>query len=67
MLEATLTDNGLVGKPAQIFNMDETGIPLDPNPSSVIAPVGYSSHVSCMRSDDKTQIMVVACCNASGM
>ena len=65
MLEATLTDNGLVGKPVQIFNMDETGMPLDPNPSSVIAPVGYK-HVSCMRSGDKTQITVVACCNASG-
>ena len=33
MLEATLTDNGLVGKPGQIFNMDETGMPVDPNPS----------------------------------
>ena len=65
MLEATLTDNGLIGKPVQIFNMDETGMPLDPNPSSVIAPVGYK-HVSCMRSGDKTQITVVACCNASG-
>ena len=40
-------------------------MPLDPNPSSVIAPVGYK-HVSCMRSGDKTQITVVACCNASG-
>ena len=65
MLEATFTDNGLIGKPVQIFNMDETGMPLDPNPSSVIAPVGYK-HVSCMRSGDKTQITVVACCNASG-
>ena len=40
-------------------------MPLDPNPSSIIAPVGYK-HVSCMRSGDKTQITVVACCNASG-
>ena len=65
MLEATLTDNSLLGKPAQIFNIDETGMPLDPKPSSVIAPVGYK-HVSCMRSGDKTQITVVACCSASG-
>ena len=42
----------LVGKPSQIFNTDETGMPLDPNPSSVIAPVGYK-HVSCMQSGDK--------------
>ena len=51
MLEATLTDNGLVGKPMQVFNMDETGMPLDPNPASVIAPV-ESRHVSCMRRGD---------------
>ena len=40
MLEVTLTDNDLIGKPAQIilFNMDETGMPLDPNPSFFIAP-----------------------------
>ena len=65
MLEATLTNNSLVGKPVQILNMDETGMPLDPNPSSIIAPVEYK-HVSCMRSNDKSQITVVACCNASG-
>ena len=65
MLEATLTDNGLVGKPMQVFNMDETGMPLDPNPASVIAPVG-SKHVSFMRSGDKTNITVAACCNVSG-
>ena len=65
MLKATLTDNGLLGKPVQIFNMGETGMSLDPNPSSVIAPVRYK-HVSCMRNGDKTQITVVACCNASG-
>ena len=65
MLEATLTDNGLVGKPMQVFNMDEIGMPLDPNPASVIAPVG-SRHVSCMRSGDETNIAVVTCSNASG-
>ena len=65
MLEANLTDNSLLGKPAQIFNIDETGMPLDPKPFSVIALVGCK-HVSCMRSGDKTQITVVACCSASG-
>ena len=65
-LEQPLTDNGLVGKPVQVFNMDETtGMPLDPNPASVIVPVG-SRHVSCVQSGDKTNITVVECCNASG-
>ena len=45
--------------------MNETRMPLDPNPASVIAPVG-SKHVSCMQSGDKTNITVAACCNVSG-
>ena len=52
----------LLGKPSQIFNMDETGMPLDPNPPFVVAPVG-AKHVSCMRTGDKSQITVIACCN----
>ena len=29
LLERTLTDNDLLDKPSQIFNLDETGMPLD--------------------------------------
>ena len=45
--------------------MDETGMPLDPKPPLVVAPVG-TKHVSCMRTGDKSQITVIACCNAAG-
>ena len=38
-------ENKLDRKPTQIFNMDETGFPLDPAPPLVVAPVG-SRHVS---------------------
>ena len=65
LLENTIADNSLLGKPSQIFNMDETGMPLDPNPPFVVAPVG-TKHVSCMRTGDKSQITVIACCNAAG-
>ena len=65
LLESTIVDNDLLGKPSQIFNMDETGMPLDPNPPFVVAPVG-AKHVSCMRTGDKSQITVIACCNAAG-
>ena len=44
--------------------MDEMGMPLDPNPPFVVAPVG-AKHVSCMRTGDKSQITVIACCNAA--
>ena len=64
LLESTVIDNNLLGKPSQIFNMDETGMPLDPNPPFVVAPVG-AKHVSCMRTGDKSQITVIAC-NAAG-
>ena len=40
-------------------------MPLDPNPSSVTAPLGCK-HVSTMQSVDKTHITVVGCCNALG-
>ena len=36
LLEETLTENGLLDCPSQIFNCDETGLPLDHTPSSVV-------------------------------
>ena len=45
--------------------MDETRMPLDSNSSFVVALVD-AKHVSCMRTGDKSQIIVIACCNASG-
>ena len=65
MLEKTLQDNDLDGKPTQIFNMDETGFPLDPAPPLVVAPVG-SKHVSQITTGNKAQITVISCCNAAG-
>ena len=62
LLESTVIDNNLLGEPSQIFNM---GMPLESNPPFVVAPVG-SKHVSCMRTGDKSQITVIACCNAVG-
>ena len=35
-LESTLDDNKLIDKPCQIFNMDETGMPLDPKPLNIV-------------------------------
>jgi len=61
MLEKTLQDNDLDGKPTQIFNMDETGFPLDPAPPLVVAPVG-SKHVSQITTGNKAQITVISCC-----
>ena len=40
LLEQTLVDNKLMDKSSQIFNCDETGLPLEHNPSSVVAVKG---------------------------
>ena len=65
LLECTLCDNDLMDKPAQIFNLDETGMPLDPSPPLIVARRGQK-HPSAVGSGDKSQITVLSCCSASG-
>ena len=65
LLEETLERAELEDKPAQIFNMDETGMPLDPKSLKCVTLRG-ARMVLAPSSGDKT-ITVVACVNASGM
>ena len=65
LLELTHSENDLLDKPAQVFNIDETGMPLDPSPHSVIARRGQK-HPSVVGFGDKTQITVLSCCSAAG-
>ena len=65
LLEQTLLDNDLLAKPAQIFNLDETGMPLDHTPPLVVARRGQK-HPSAVGSGDKSQVTVLACCSAAG-
>lgn len=65
LLERTILENDLAAKPCQIFNCDETGMPLDPKPPKVIVHRG-TKHPRAITSGDKTQITVLACCNAAG-
>ena len=57
-----LVDNNLLNKPAYIYNMDETGIPLDYKQRKRIAAKGVCK-VHRISSGNKTQITVVACGN----
>ena len=57
--------NELHDKPSQIFNLDETGMPLDPAPPQVVAGRGMKNP-SAPPSGDRSQITVLACCSASG-
>ena len=65
LLEQTVLENGLANKPSQIFNLDETGMPLDPKPLSVVAKKGQK-YPAAVGSGDKSQIIVLSCCNAAG-
>ena len=64
LLEATLMENHLDGKPGQLFNMDESGMPLDPKAPKLVFQKG--SNAFNVSSGTKSQITVVACASAAG-
>ena len=65
LLKDTLMNNKLLDRPAQIFNCDETGLPLDQTPTYVVAAKGQT-HPRSVVTGTKKQITVLACANAAG-
>ena len=65
ILEDVLTTHNLFDKPYQIFNLDETGMPLDPKPLKVVASRGEKDP-SSVRGGRKNQITAVGCVSAGG-
>ena len=65
VLEQTLLENELLDKPCQVFNLDETGMLLDPKKLKVVSEKGVKNP-SYMSSGSKSQITVVGCISASG-
>ena len=65
LLQDTIETNGLASRPGQIFNCDETGMPLCHKPPKVVAGVGQR-HPYAVTSGDRSQITVLACASASG-
>jgi len=60
LLEETLAHNNLTNKPGQIFNCDESGLPLLPEAVGKLIAVKGLKHF-CIHSDgDKAQITVLA-------
>ena len=51
--------------PEAIYNMDETGVPLEPRPPKVVAKRGQKK-VRCRTSGQKAQITVIGCGSATG-
>lgn len=65
LLKGCLEENDLLTHPEQIYNMDETGVPLDPKPPKVVACKGQKK-VRYRTSGKKNQITVLGCANAVG-
>jgi len=61
----TLSDAGLKDKPAQIYNCDESGMPLEFKIPKVIAAKSTKKVRQCI-SGSKTQITILACASGSG-
>lgn len=65
LLEETLTQNDLLDNPTQLFNCDETGMPLNPKPLKTVCKVG-AKNPSYITSDSRSQVTVLACTSAAG-
>ena len=63
-LKSVLVENNLMDKPGQIYNVDESGMPLHCSPR-VLAKKGPRKVRYCS-SGNKSQVTVVACVNAIG-
>ena len=65
LLESTLSEYDLLDKPTQIFNMDETGVPLNPDLPKCVFKRGTKNPIS-VTPGDKSQMTVVGCVSAAG-
>ena len=64
-LKKTLEENDLMKNPTQIYNVDETGMPLDHHPPKVIT-VRRQKKVRSRTSGNKSQVTVIVCVSATG-
>ena len=64
-LEDTLVENDIFDDPHCIYNLDETGMPLNPKSQKVVDAVG-AKNPSYITGQTKTQVTVLACTSAAG-
>ena len=65
MLEDNLKENDLLNSPTKLYNVDETGIPLDPKTPRIVTVMG-TRKVRYQSTGRKGQITMVACGTAAG-
>ena len=65
LLKSVYNEHGFHSHPEAIYNMDETGVPLEPRPPKVVAAKGKKK-IQYRTSGQKSQITVVGCASATG-
>ena len=65
LLKETLENAKVIDKPAQIYNCDESGMPLEHKMPKTVAAKG-TKKVRQRTSGNKTQITVLGCASAAG-
>ena len=65
MLTEGLSDNGLLHRPAQIYNCNETGMPLGATSHKIVAKI--NSKPCSITSNDKTQVTILSYVHAASM
>ena len=65
LLKSVYDEHGFDSHPEAIYNMDETGVPLEPRPPKVIAAKGKKK-IRYRTSGQKSQITVIGCASATG-
>lgn len=64
ILEQVLSEYGLVSQPHKVYNMDETGCPLNNKPGKVITRKGEKAVYARTNNERGKNVTVAACCNA---
>lgn len=65
LLKSVYDEHNFYGHPEAIYNMDETGVPLEPRPPKVVAKRGQKK-IRYRTSGTKSQITVIGCGSATG-
>ena len=65
LLKDVLDECGLLDNPAQIYNVDESGVPFDFKTPNVVAEIG-SKKIRYRQAGKKGQVTIVACVNGTG-
>ncbi|CAH2089064.1 unnamed protein product [Euphydryas editha] len=65
-LETVVDKTNLRGRPECVYNVDETGIPLNNRPPNIIAQKGAKDVVSVTNVERGENVTILACMNATG-